>query len=906
MLNIWTKSSGYNFGSFEERQFFSLDLPTRPLTGDLSSVEFSIISGKLPGGVRLQNNRLQGAPFEVSDITTFTFVIRAKLGNLISDRTFSITILGPDEPVWLTPEGNLNINPNGLAFVLDNSYIDFQLSAIDSDIKAGDTLEFFIQDGDGELPPGLSLSENGRITGFVDPILSLEVSAGTGFFDTNQYDTNPFDFGLAPRTGLDTFLYDTFSFDYSEPLRSPRKLSRYYEFIVSVTDNTTIIKRQFRIFVVSDDFLRADNTILQVGNGAFTADVTYLRGAIWLTPSNLGIRRASNFVTVFLDAFDPIPDIGPLVYELASINPDNSPSILPDGLFIDNNNGELFGLIPYQPSVTKEYKFTINAIKYDAGAFTESEIAVVVGNNAAYGQTFLEINPLPQGDVDRLVGDYLRIGNFQYKVTEYIPQTVIGGLYAVIRIDVPLKIDVPARNQAGQSTVFRKVFIESTLEFGTNISPRTFTIKVLGEVDSVIKYITPNNLGKIKANFVSTLSIVAETTVPRAVVNYRILPFNEDGTRSRLPPGLSLNITGEIIGKVNQFPRGDLLGLTTFDGSSTTFDNGDVTFDRVYRFTVLASDQYKFSAIAEEFTIEVELVTDRSYSNIFTKPFPSREKRRLFSNFINDTSIFNPEKIFRLNDPEFGIQTDLKMLVYAGIESSKIEDYVPALNRNIKRKRLQMGNPRLAAAKDQRSKETIYEVIYLEINDNQAVGRISSQPKIKLPLKSNSRLLINQAPTSAGKGELSSAENQQRLNSPEPERFRSQRDPLTTDNTNVFASGKDIEFIYPSSIVNIRRNIRTLSIEDNSSVRRLRTENEFLPLWMLTPQDARTAATGYITAVPLCYCNPGQGREILENILNSGFDFTQLDYEIDRFIIDATSDSSEQQQLKFTNYKYNV
>jgi hypothetical protein len=906
MLNIWTRSSGASLGTFEERKFLSINLPTLSLEGDLSAVDFSLISGRLPGGLRLQGNKIQGSPFEVAEITTSTFVIRARLGNEISDRTFTITIEGPDEPEWLTPEGDLKINPNGLAFVLDNSYIDFQLRAIDPDIRAGETLEFFIQDGDGELPPGLELTTDGKIVGFVDPILSLTVAAGTGYFDTSQYDTNPFDFGLAPKTGLDTFLFDTFSYDYSEPLRTPKKISRFYEFVVSVTDNVTIIKRRFRIFVVSDDFLRADNTILQIGNGAFTADATYLRGAIWLTAGNLGIRRADNFVTVFLDAFDPVPNIGPLVYELARENPDGTPSVLPEGLFLDANNGELFGFIPYQPAVTREFNFTVNAVKYDAGAFTESEIAVVVGSSAAYGQNFLEINPLPQADADRLVGEFLRIGNFQYKVIEYIPQTVVGGLYAIIRLEIPLKIDVPARDQAGNSTIFRKRFIESTIEFGTNISPKTFVLRVLGEVDSVIRFLTPSDLGKIKANFVSTLSVEAETSVPRAILNYKILPFNRDGTRSRLPPGLSLNLTGELIGKVNQFPRENLIGLTVFDSGETTFDSGDVTFDRQYRFTVLASDQFKYSAVEQEFVLEVELVTDRSYSNIYTQPYPSQQKRILFSNFINDTGIFPPEKIFRLNDPEFGVQTDLRMLVYAGIESSKIEDYVPALNRNIKRKRLKIGAPRLAVAKQQGSDKIIYEVIYLEIIDGMSKNNQSTQPRIKLPRNINSKVLINQARASAARGNLDSEENQRRLNVDEPDRFRALFSAITADNRNVFTSGQDLEYVYPSSITNIRRNLRTLNTLEDGVQRQLRTENEFLPLWMLTPQDARTAATGYVTAVPLCYCRAGQGQEILANILNSGFDFTQIDYEIDRFIIDATSETSEPQFLKFTNYKYNV
>jgi hypothetical protein len=75
---------------------------------------------------------------------------------------------------------------------------------------------------------------------------------------------------------------------------------------------------------------------------------------------------------------------------------------------------------------------------------------------------------------------------------------------------------------------------------------------------------------------------------------------------------------------------------------------------------------------------------------------------------------------------------------------------------------------------------------------------------------------------------------------------------------------------------------------------------------MVTPQDRRTPATGFIKAIPICYCLPGEASYILDNIENAGFDFSVIDYEIDRLIIDSTAGSSESQYLKFRNFKYNV
>ena len=43
--------------------------------------------------------------------------------------------------------------------------------------------------------------------------------------------------------------------------------------------------------------LRADNTVMQVGTGIFTADNTYPRASVWLT-ADLGYKRANNYVTI--------------------------------------------------------------------------------------------------------------------------------------------------------------------------------------------------------------------------------------------------------------------------------------------------------------------------------------------------------------------------------------------------------------------------------------------------------------------------------------------------------------------------------------------------------------------------------------------------------------------------------
>ena len=83
-------------------------------------------------------------------------------------------------------------------------------------------------------------------------------------------------------------------------------------------------KKRFKIYVVGDDFLRADNTLMSVGTGVFTADGTFIRKPIWITPEDLGIHRANNYLTILLDTYE-VPVIGQVVYSLDASNPDSTP-----------------------------------------------------------------------------------------------------------------------------------------------------------------------------------------------------------------------------------------------------------------------------------------------------------------------------------------------------------------------------------------------------------------------------------------------------------------------------------------------------------------------------------------------------------------------------------------------------
>lgn len=833
MANYWTRKTGDTLAVLQERVTTTVPLPLSE-----AGATITVIGGKLPAGLRLDGSNLVGTPFEVARETTSQFVLRATYNNLISDRTYKITVQGADQPEWQTPEDLLAVGKGDSYFVLDNQLVDFQLRATDTDLAAGQKLEYFIGSGDGSLPPGLSLSKDGKITGIVDPILALTQETGDGGFDTHGYGDTAFDFAVKSDNGYESFFYDSVTYDKSTPTRSPKKLNRYYEFTVSVTDKDVVARRTFRIYVVGDDFLRADNTIMQVGTGTFTSDNTFIRTPIWLTPANLGYKRANNYVTLFLDVIDSNLLTGVLSFSLLSTNDDGSASELPDGLVLDSTTGEIAGRVGYQPQVTKEFKFTIRA--------------------------------------SRTLGQ----------------------------------------------------------ERETTYKDKTFTLTLLGDVDSTITWKTASDLGSISSNYISTLAVEAQTSVPNAILLYTL----ESGT---LPPGLTLSLTGALQGKINSYGSTGNPGLTTFDSGDLTLDGNVTTVDRKYKFTIGVQDQYSFSKITRQFSLEISDPDDKSYSNLYFKPFINSAKKTTYETFIGDPSIFLPDAIYRPDDKFFGLQNEMKMLMYAGLETKTAPNYVSAVAKNHTRKKLLFGDVKTAVAKTPGTNDVVYEIVYVQVIDPQdkkgmakkikvknnkinvnqggqepkydfydygTVGGISANARLSgselipvgtsLEIETRSgTILVTKGTTltvTARSGDISVTVAS---GTPPPERFRPVKaNSLKADTDALSVDGGNDNVRYITNITNMRDNLRAVGA----------TEGAFLPLWMRTAQAGSVAPPGFTAAIPLCYCKPGRSQDVLLRIQNSKFDFKQFNFDVDRYIIDSTTGNSDESYIVFQNYQFNI
>lgn len=923
MASLWTQSSGTILATLQERQTTTVSLP---LENPIAAT--ALISGALPNGMRLESNAIVGTPLQVARETTSTFVIRATLDSVINDRTFKIITQGQDAPTWVTKTDLLPVGIDGQYFILDSAPVNFQLVAIDADTSAGQTLEYFIGNKDGELPPGISLTSAGKLVGVVDPILAIEKASAAGNYDDSGYDfqgKSGYDWSVRSNNGYDSYFYDTTVYGLSLPTASPKKLNRYYQFTVSVSDRDTIARRTFRIYVVGDDFFRSDTTLMQIGTGTFTADISHLRTPVWITPRDFGYRRANNYVTLVLDIIDPNTLTGVVTYNLKSKNDDTTDSILPPGLSLDATTGEIAGVTPYQPAITTEYKFTINARRIE---IDEERIQFLQYAYEIIAQNSLQVKVNKLGEyASRAVGLEFNIDGYAYKANSI---STANTLYDVLNIDKPLHRALTKGTTIDLGTI--GVLAQETVE-----KAKTFTIKLLGEIDSTIQWSTPENLGNISSNYVSTLSVLAKTTVPNATLLYSL----ESGT---LPPGLALSYDGEIIGKINSFGTSVVPGLTVFDSNQFSLDGNDTTVDRKYKFTVKAQDQFGYSAIQRQFTITVADPGDKLYSNLHVQPFMKEAKRATFINLINDAEIFLPEYIYRPNDPNFGLQRKIKMLAYAGIETKAVDQYVAAMAKNHTRKSLKFGAIKTAVAKTPGTNNIVYEVVYVEMIDpyESAKGNVRKTIKIKNPqkqlinsikytpkddlydglsnvvkvttrnsgvvdvdfnaaLKLHLRDYLVTYPVSTdlpvGLRDGTNVSVQFAQGTPVSNKYRP--DPantITVDSNAISIDGSQDQTRYISNISHMRDAIRDIGV----------TEGNYLPLWMRTAQTGSVNQLGFVNAVPLVYCKPGTSAIIKNTLEFNEIDFTQYNFDIDRYVIDSTIGNSDEQYLLFANYQHNI
>ena len=404
--------------------------------------------------------------------------------------------------------------------------------------------------------------------------------------------------------------------------------------------------------------------------------------------------------------------------------------------------------------------------------------------------------------------------------------------------------------------------------------PVNYTLTVLGDLNNVIDWQTPENLGSIVNGEISELAIVASARLPnislitisssltislstKKSLRFAITPGIPDlpgvdprvalvryspAAYSRLPQGLKLLDNGLIIGR----PTFEYFSL---DNKTTTFDKVTTAFDNKYTFSVTASDstvfeldanrttidskfgltqtlfdvayqgQYYQAATVSDtrtFTIRVDQVNKEPYENLFLRALPSIEKRKDFSTAIANQDIFTNELIYRINDPYYGKAKDIGFMFAAGLKPSTALNYFNTMQNNHYTKRIELGDVKTAVAVDENFKIK-YEVVYAEVVD---------------PSLNNGKSTPNSIST------------------------------LGT-------------VIHPNSLSDMLTEVSQVTYNNRGA----------LPDWMTSPQaDGRVL--GFTPAVILAYTVPGASKLIAYRLKQENVNFGNLDFVVDRYQLD--------------------
>ena len=185
---VWVTPVG-TLGTIPEGIFYQVPLLAYdPADLQGNQVYYTLLAGQLPPGVQCTRTglisgipqaiaSLQGVPLPVSRDVTSTFAVRAYTEKIVNgrevidrlaDRTFSLTVTGQNPPVFVTPTGNVGT-------FYDGTPID-PIQIVTSEQDPADVTVITLIDG--ELPPGLSISTSGLITGYIIPINAVTINGG--------------------------------------------------------------------------------------------------------------------------------------------------------------------------------------------------------------------------------------------------------------------------------------------------------------------------------------------------------------------------------------------------------------------------------------------------------------------------------------------------------------------------------------------------------------------------------------------------------------------------------------------------------------------------------------------------------------------------------------------------------
>ena len=238
---------------------------------------------------------------------------------------------------------------------------------------------------------------------------------------------------------------------------------------------------------------------------------------------------------------------------------------------------------------------------------------------------------------------------------------------------------------------------------------RVFNVTILGALSLTVDWNTDSDLGSVFTGDVSQL-VVSATAASGRTLYYSL------ASGSRIPQGLQLLNDGTISGRVS-FQQFSLdKDTTTFDVDNTAngVTDAPTTIDRTYTLIVDATDYSQEISGQKTFTLKVKSSTYEPYDDLYLVCLPSVEKRNILTQILGNTDYFKAEDIYRPNDPYWGVQTDIKVLVGYGLTSSEASAYISAMQTRHYNKKFYFDGYKYARATDADG-NALYDVIYVDL-----------------------------------------------------------------------------------------------------------------------------------------------------------------------------------------------
>jgi len=405
----------------------------------------------------------------------------------------------------------------------------------------------------------------------------------------------------------------------------------------------------------------------------------------------------------------PMVVIGGTTPYTFTISPD-----LPDGLVFNTNTGEISGT-PKVPSDKTLYTIVVvdeQGFTFSYAFFIEVTVKDIISISKIQTPQFL---------------NGTNLGTFKAGTTQCIPVTaydpnpfitspityeIVNGTGPYDRLPAGMTLDTGSGYISGHinsSTDYLQVYnltvnaTKSNFYYnGGNISltaTNTFTLSISSSEPRAITWSSPRFLGTLTQGVFCDIDLIATGTSNISNIQYKEFAFEQN-----LPYGLSLSTTGHLIGIPANY------GYYPFTIVATEL------IDPLDAY--LEGPEYPYAYSIKEFVIDVlPNVNGKLYTNIYLKPLLSRDIRNKYNSFINSATIFTPSLMYRPEDVNFGVSTDLKFVLEYGIEQKNIFDYIPALYRNFYKRRLTFGDVKIVTVKNDQGIPT-YDVVYVDIIDN--------------------------------------------------------------------------------------------------------------------------------------------------------------------------------------------